>query len=169
MDRGILIDLDIVALSDLILSKQAFCSDSQILNLYFQTQASQDEKKELTKCFVLINKKLEKIIGYYTLSATSINVVDIPISRIKKQIRYPMIPAALIGRLAIDRNFTRQGFGKFLIADAISKVREAKLGIAALLVEAKDFKAVEFYKKLGFIQFIDKQDILFLPLTKLIK
>lgn len=144
-------DLVIVPLAELTLKKQDFNSSSAVLNSYLQTQAPQDEKRELAKCFVLINQKNEQIIGYYTLSATLIKVENIPKANIQKKIRYPNIPAVLVGRLAIDQRFVGQGYGKFLIADVLHKVSNAKMGIATLLVEAKDDNAIAFYKKLGFI------------------
>ncbi|URL05614.1 GNAT family N-acetyltransferase [Avibacterium sp. 21-595] len=161
--------IDIVTLSQLKLDRKSFCSLSPELNRYFYTQASQDERKELSKCFVLIHQKQAKIIGYYTLSATAINVSDIPKTQIKQEIRYPNIPAALIGRLAVDEQFVGCDYGKFLIADAISKIKESKLAVAVLLVQAKDEQATAFYHKLGFITFLERKNMLFLPLTKLIK
>ncbi|MDP8052858.1 GNAT family N-acetyltransferase [Pasteurella atlantica] len=160
-------DIDIIPLSELRCNKKTFNSHSLALNHYFHKQASQDEKKNLSKCFVLINE--ERIIGYYTLSATSVGIHDIPKENIKKEIRYPNIPAVLLGRLAIDKNFLKQGYGKFLVADAIYKAKNTNLGVALLIVDAKDDEAITFYKKLGFIQFMDKEDKLFFPLTKLIK
>uniref|UniRef100_Q0I507 N-acetyltransferase domain-containing protein n=1 Tax=Histophilus somni (strain 129Pt) TaxID=205914 RepID=Q0I507_HISS1 len=97
--------------------KLIFCSVEPLEN-YFHRHVSQDVKKGLAKCFVLINEQQSRIVGYYTLSALSIPITDIPQERISKGIPYPNISAVLVGRLAIDTNFQNQGYGKFLIADA---------------------------------------------------
>ncbi|MFQ1046990.1 GNAT family N-acetyltransferase [Avibacterium paragallinarum] len=162
-------NIDVITLSQLKIERKSFCSLSPELNRYFYTQVSQDERKALSKCFILVHQKPAQIIGYYTLSATAINVSDIPEIQIKQEIRYPNIPAALIGRLAIDERFIGRGYGKFLIADAISKIKDSNLAVAALLVNAEDEQAMVFYRKLGFIAFLERQNTLFLPLTKLLK
>lgn len=162
-------NIEIVELSSLSISRETFFSNSEELNEYFAKFVSQDEKRSFTKCFVLIDINLRKIIGFYTLAAIDIPVVNVPKEKLKKEIRYPKIPAVLIGRLAIDRHFERQGYGKFLIADAIHRVKGGELGVAALVVDAKDEQAVSFYEKLGFIRFYDtEENKLFYPLTNLI-
>lgn len=165
-------NIDVVELRTLEMERTLFSSYSEALNRYFHKIVSQDEKRKLAKCFVLIDKKQQLIIGYYTLSASSVLVSDVPKERLKREIRYPNIPAVLMGRLAIDQRFERQGYGKFLIADAIHRIQASQLGIAVLIVEAKDDNAVAFYEKLGFIRFHslnnDKRK-LFYPLTNLIK
>ncbi|WP_245872528.1 GNAT family N-acetyltransferase [Avibacterium endocarditidis] len=139
---------------------------------YFRQYASQDVKKGLAKCFVLIDHKQAEIIGYYTLSALSVSVSDIPQERVNKGIPYPNIPSVLIGRLAIDDRFQKQGYGKFLVVDAIYKIKNTNIGAAILVVEEKDDNAVSFYERLGFIEFKEleaKHRKLFYPLTKIIK
>ena len=121
---------------------------------------------------MLINEKQSRIIGYYTLSALSIPITDIPQERISKGIPYPHIPAVLIGRLAIDTNFQNQGYGKFLIADAIHKIKSTAVAAAILVLEAKNDNAFSFYERLGFVEFKELEKTrrkLFYPLIKIIK
>ncbi len=62
--------------------------------------------------FILIHESDHKtIVGYYTLSAFSINIQDLPEDIIKKLPTYPMMPVTLLGRLAVDRRYQRQGAG----------------------------------------------------------
>lgn len=166
--------LDILPLDSLNIERISFSCSSQPLEAYFHKYVSQDVKKGLTKCFVLINNKQSKIIGYYTLSALSVFVGDIPSAQ--KHIRYPNIPAVLIGRLAIDTNFQHKGYGKFLVADAIHRIKNnPTIGAAILVVDAINDEAVSFYKKLGFIEFDELNKAresnkkLFYPLTKFLK
>lgn len=167
-----LINLTVLPLEELGIKKTSFSCSVKALESYFHQNASQDVKKGLAKCFVLIDNKQSKIIGYYTLSALSVPVSDIPQERINKGIPYPNIPAVLIARLAIDDCFQMQEYGKFLIADAMYKIKNTTVGSAILVVEAKDDNAASFYERLGFIEFKHletKHRKFFYPLTKIIK
>ena len=39
--------------------------------------------------------------GYYTLSATSVKLTEFPADITRKLPRYPLVPATLLGRLAV--------------------------------------------------------------------
>lgn len=165
-------NLTVLPLENLEIKRNTFSCSNKELEKYFHQYASQDVKKGLAKCFVLIDHKQSEIIGYYTLSALSVSVSDIPKERVNKGIPYPNIPSVLIGRLAIDDRFQKQGYGKFLVVDAIYKIKNTNIGAAILVVEAKDDNAVSFYERLGFIEFKEleaKHRKLFYPLTKIIK
>ena len=164
--------LSVLPLEDLKIERSSFSCSVEPLENYFHRYVSQDVKKGLAKCFVLINEKQSRIVGYYTLSALSIPITDIPQERITKGIPYPHIPAVLIGRLAIDTNFQNQGYGKFLIADAIHKIKNTAVAAAILVVEAKNDNAFSFYERLGFVEFKELEKTrrkLFYPLIKIIK
>jgi len=76
----------------------------------------------------------------------------------QRKLPYKNLPCVLLGRLAIDQRAQGYGFGEKLIFDAIKRtwLTAGVVGIHALFVEAKDDKAVEFYRSLGFI--ISRQD-----------
>lgn len=172
MINNSLSNLSILSLEDLKIKRDTFSCYVKELENYFHRYVSQDVKKKLAKCFVLIDNEQSKIIGYYTLSALSVSISDIPQERINKGIPYPIIPAVLLGRLAIDDNFQKQGYGKFLIVDAMHKIKNTNIAAALLIVEAKDDNARLFYDKLGFIEFKEsneKHRKLFYPLTNIIK
>ena len=109
------------------------------------------------------------IAGYYTLAATSIPVTDLPSELSRRLPRYPTSPAALVGRLAVDRQFHRKGLGGVLIADAAMRVLKGDVKAFALIVEAKDEAALAFYRTLGFRPFISRRLSLFLPLETMRK
>jgi GNAT superfamily N-acetyltransferase len=77
------------------------------------------------------------------------------------------IPAALIGKLAIDKGLQGQKLGGVLLADALRRVRDLSdtIGIRAVVVDAIDQRAREFYIHHEFIAFADDPDRLFLPLS----
>ncbi len=70
-----------------------------------------------------------------------------------------------MGRLAVDLSMQGQGLGRYLLVDAMKRVQAAaaSVGVYALLVDAKDDAAKNFYKKYGFLELRDEPMTLFLP------
>jgi GNAT superfamily N-acetyltransferase len=145
-------------------AKAGFCCGSEILNRYFAERAGQDIKRNLARCFVAIDNENKRIVGYYTLSAAQIPLLDVPEQLAKKMPRYDAIPASRIGRLAVDGRYQGRGLGSVLIADALKKSSDAAMGVYALLVDSKDDNATAFYQHHGFIPCLGRPQTLFLPL-----
>jgi len=95
------------------------------------------------------------VMGYYTLSAHSIERNTLPDDVVKKLKlpKYPLIPATLMGRLAVDVKYQRQGLGEILLMDGLERsyVHSNQVASFAVMVEAKE-NAVEFYRRYGFLQ-----------------
>ena len=68
----------------------------------------------------------------------------------------------LIGRLAVDQHYTGQGLGRFLVQDAFQHIVQTAgvIGTWAMMVQAKNLAAADFYKRLGF-QASDSNPMLF--------
>lgn len=141
-----------------------FACGTDALDHYLRTQASQDVKRLIANCFVAVDEATGVVAGYYTLAATSIRADDLPSELLKRLPRYPVLPAALVGRLAVDRRFHRKGLGSALLADAALRVLEGDVKALALIVDAKDQSAIAFYRAQGFQPFISRPMSLFLPL-----
>lgn len=148
------------------LDRAVFSCGVVALDSYFKTRVSQDRKRNLASVFVALAKN-ERIAGFYTLSSFSIELREVPQSEARKLPRYPIIPATLIGRLAVDRDFQGQGLGGVLLVDALKRVIEINAQIAsyAVVTEAKDDGAVAFYQKYGFLRFLDAERRLYLPVA----
>jgi len=127
--------------------------------------AVQNARKNISRTFVLTAHNSVDIAGYYSLCSQSISFDSMPENFSNKLPRYP-IPAAHIGRLAVDKNHQGQGLGAMLLADAIKRICtiSEQIGINAVTVHALNQTAREFYKAFGFIPFKDDQFHLFLPL-----
>lgn len=69
---------------------------------------------------------------------------------IKKLPRYPVVPAALLGRLAVAQSYQGIGLGGVLLADALKRSAHADLGVFAMIVDALDDAAQRFYEHYGF-------------------
>lgn len=144
--------------------RAAFSSGAEPLDRYFKLQLTQDIRRRVTACFVALTKEL-RVAGYYTLASASVPLTDLPADIGKKLPRYPMVPAVLMGRLAVDREFKGQGLGGALLADALSRAALSQIAAYALIVDAKDESAAAFYQHHGFISLPDSPLKLFLPLA----
>lgn len=144
--------------------RTAFNSDSASLNRYLREQITQDVRRRVATCFVALADG-QRIAGYYTLASASLLLADLPASSSKKLPRYPTVPAVRMGRLAIDQAFKGQGLGGALLADALDRAARAEIAAYALMVDAKDESAADFYRHHGFIALPDSPRTLFLSLA----
>lgn len=137
---------------------------SEPLNRYLREQATQDVRRRVAACFVALADE-QRIAGYYTLASASVLLKDLPASTGKKLPRYPTVPAVRMGRLAVDHAFKGQGLGSALLADALVRAARSEIAAFALIVDAKDNTAADFYLHHGFIALPDSPLCLFLPLA----
>ncbi len=145
--------------------RAGFACGAAPLDRYFREQVSQDVKRLVASCFVAVETATGLLAGYYTLAATSVPAGELPPETLKRLPRYPVLPAALVGRLAIDRRFQRRGLGGALLADAALRVLNSDTKAFAIIVEAKDEPAAAFYRLHGFRAFANRPMALFLPLA----
>jgi GNAT superfamily N-acetyltransferase len=144
--------------------RSAFTCGTEALDTYLRSQASQDVKRLIASCFVAVETATGSLAGYYTLAATSVRADNLPPELLKRLPRYPVLPAALVGRLAVDRRFQRTGLGSTLLADAALRILKGDIKAFALIVHAKDENAVGFYRLQGFRPLVSQPMSLFLPL-----
>jgi len=152
-------------------NRAAFCCGVEKLDRYLQKQAGQDARNYVAAPYVLFEKTSNTVIGYYTLSGTSIVAEELPTKIAKKLPRYPSLPATLLGRLAVDKNYRGKRLGEELLMDALYRSLSHANSIAsmAVVVDAKDEKARSFYERYEFIQFPDRPNRLFLPMNTIVK
>jgi len=105
------------------------------------------------------------IAGYYTLSSTSVQLGELPDKTVRKLPRYPLVPATLLGRLAVDRRQQGKGYGRFLLADALYRAVRSEIASFAVIVDAKDENARRFYERESFLPFPDQPMKLFRPMA----
>lgn len=134
------------------------------LDRYFRTQAGQDARKNVAAPFVLVRPD-GTIAGFYTLSATAVRLGALPANTAKKLPRYPLVPAILLGRLAVDRRERGKGYGRFLLADALYRAARSEIAAFAVLVETKDENARRFYERESFLSLPDRPTTLFRPMA----
>ena len=145
--------------------RSGFSCGVPALDRYLREQVSQDVKRLMASCFVAVEEATNALAGYYTLAATSVPATELPPETLRRLPRYPVLPAALVGRLAIDTRFHRRGLGSALLADAALRVFEGDTKAFALIVEAIDERAAAFYELHGFRPFASRPMSLFLPIA----
>jgi len=117
------------------------------LNIYLKTQAGQDMRRGFAQVIVGTVHGSDQVIGYYTLSAASVNLNYVDEAWRNRLPRYGQVPAVLLGRLAMTEEAQGQGLGGLLLADAIRRADRNELGWAVFLVKATNERAAEFYHR----------------------
>ncbi len=146
----------------------SFSCGAEPLDRYLRELATQDIKRRVSNCFVALDES-GAIAGYYTFAATSLPLTELSPEETRRLPRYALLPAGLIGRLAIDRRFQRRGLGGAMIMDAVVRAARAEPAIFALIVNAKDEAAIAFYQNMQFQRFASQPKSLFLPLATALK
>ena len=119
-------------------NRTAFTCGIESLERYLKLQANQDIKRRVSRVFVVCGRQDEtRVLGYYTLSTLSIDLSLLPEKLAKKLPKHP-IPAALIGRLAVDISAQGKGIGKMLLSSAIKRTLAVsdEIAIYAMVVDA---------------------------------
>jgi GNAT superfamily N-acetyltransferase len=127
-----------------------FACGNVALDNYFQKQVSQDVHRRVAKCYVAVDTTNNDIAGYYTLSASSMALPDVPEPLRKHLPRYPTVPVALLGRFAVSQKYQGQGLGAAFLSDALERAKTSALAAFAIIVVAKDETAKNFYLHYGF-------------------
>jgi len=145
-----------------------FSCGAEALDRYFQKQVTQDVRRRATACYVAVDASGAKVVGYYTLAAAGIPLADMPAELAKRLPRYPSVPVARLGRLAVDQACRGRKLGSALLWDAIQRSLRSEIAVFALVVDAKDGDAESFYRHHGFVSFGSRPRQLVLPLTNVI-
>jgi predicted GNAT family N-acyltransferase len=146
-----------------------FSCGIEVLDRYLKELAGQDLRRFLAAVFVLEDLENQRLAGYYTLAATSIELIDLPTQLTRKLPKYPRLPATLLGRLAVDKSYTGQGLGTFLLLDALRRSLHSEVASMAVVVDAIDERAKAFYEYHQFISFTEQGSRLYLPMTTIAK
>jgi GNAT superfamily N-acetyltransferase len=145
--------------------RAAFESGVPALDRYLRTQASQDMRRRIAPCFVLVGDGPAPL-GYYTIAATSLVLQELPDRLARRLPRYPVIPATLLGRLAVDRRHRGRGLGQHMLLDAFARSLRSDIATWAIVVDAKDEQAAAFYRAHDFLPLTTSGRQLFMPMAR---
>jgi ribosomal protein S18 acetylase RimI-like enzyme len=156
-------------------NREQFDCGVEVLNQFLKATARQHVQKGISRTFVLSDRLaalpeqqdcLQDIIGFFTLTICEISTEKLPSTLAK----YPsQVPGVKLARLAVDKQWQRQGIGEILMVEAMQRallVADTAGGIG-LFVDAKDESAQSYYARYGFIGLEDNPLEMFLPLSLL--
>jgi len=141
--------------------RRSFDCGVEELNSYLQRYSSQHERKGIGRTYVATEEGDTRVLGYYTISSSAVAFEIVP----ENLPRHP-VPVALLGRLAVDYSARRRRLGEMLLVHALRSGQRASriMGIYAVVVDALDESAKNFYMKYGFEQLIDDRLHLYLSM-----
>jgi GNAT superfamily N-acetyltransferase len=137
------------------------------LDVWLKERALRNESR-FSRTYVVCEG--QRVAGYYAISAGSVERAAAP-GKLRRNAP-DAIPVSIIGRLAVDRAYAGRGLGADLLSDALTRIALASqtIGIAAVLVHAKDEKAKAFYLACAeFLEYPADSRTLFLPVEMVVR
>lgn len=130
------------------------------LDNWLKQRALSNHKKGFTA--VMVVHEAGRVVGYYGLAPTAVMLTAMPRSIRTGQPPDP-IPCLLLGQLATDADWAGHGIGTGLLKHALERCVEAAalIGGRALVVNAINNDAAEFWQRRGFLPSRDDPMILF--------
>src|ERR1035437_3583573 len=97
--------------------RKEFTCGVDALDRYFRQQVGQDVRRRATACFVAREISTGTVAGYYTLAASGVLLAEMPAALAKRLPRYPTVPVARLGRLAVALSYQGLKLGGALLWD----------------------------------------------------
>ncbi len=131
-----------------------------------QRYALQNMARKISATYVLVEDSAGTILAYYSISSGQIERENISSEEKKRPPKYP-IPVIRLGKLAIDKNCQKSGYGRVMLVDALkrSMLISEQLGVYAIEVHALNEHVRKFYMSFGFQQLEDDLLHLYMPLA----
>jgi GNAT superfamily N-acetyltransferase len=150
--------------------RATFHSGVSELDRYLHEQAGQDARRRTATPFVIADGA-RSIIGYSTLSAYTVRPHELPEAVARKLPRYPLLPATLLGRLAVSRSHQGQNLGRLLLIDALRRSlrNTSEVASVGVVVDALDDRARAFYMHHEFERLSDHPNRLFIAMAAIEK
>ena len=143
--------------------------ESPELTAFLQKQARKEMQARASASYVLVQESEPgSILGFYTLSQTSVELDKLP-ERLKKKLpQYHQVGATLLGRLARHQDWKGKKIGELLLIDALRRSLRHSEGVGAVVVvtDPKDEKASEFYSRHGFLPLDEHR--MFIPMSEIV-
>ena len=128
--------------------------------------ASRDVRRRVSACCVAVQVISGKVAGCDTLAAGGVPLIDLPAALARRLPRYPSVPVARVGRLAVGTAVQGQKLGGALLADAAMRAQRSDVAVFARVVDAKHDAAEAFCRHRGFELFAGLARRLIVPLTR---
>jgi GNAT superfamily N-acetyltransferase len=141
------------------------CGDDA-LNSWLAHRAWRNEAAGDSRTYVSVDLDGGAVCGFYSLAAGSVSRAAAGAGWLARNAPDP-VPVVLLGRLAVSTDAQGLGLGRDLVADALAKASQAQdvLGARALMAEAINPRAEQFYSHLGFWRSRSRPDLFAIKLT----
>jgi GNAT superfamily N-acetyltransferase len=152
--------------------RDGFDCGSDPLNVFLKQTARQHAARGISRTFVLVEDQASEpipILGFFSLN----------LCQIKSDLLFPDearklprdVAGIRLGRLAVAKEYQRQGIGKTLLVAAMGKFLEIfhAAGGIGLFVDAKDHAAKRYCEQFGFVPLPSNELELFLPVKTIQK
>ncbi len=146
--------------------RSGFACGSAALDDWLRHRALRNESR-FSRTYVVCEGN--RVVAYYCIAAGAVEREAAP-GKLRRNAP-AAVPVAVIGRLAVATAHARCGLGANLLADALKRIALAAqtIGIAAVLVQAKDEQAKRFYLACAeFSEFPADSRALFLPVETVV-
>jgi GNAT superfamily N-acetyltransferase len=144
----------------------AFDCGEPALNDWLKHRALKNESR-FSRTYVVCEGV--QVVAYVSIAAGAVERAAAP-GKVRRNAP-DSIPVSVIARLAVSRDHAGKGLGADILVDALRRIAIASqsLGIAAVLVHAKDDAAKRFYLRCAeFIEFPANSRTLFLPIETVV-
>jgi GNAT superfamily N-acetyltransferase len=138
-----------------------FVNDEPELVVYLRQWAlAHQERDRLGRTWLALDGRWEpeRIAGFFTLAAASLDRAAVPSGELARLPRVP-IPAVLLARLAVDSRVQGQGVGTWLFDQALLRTltlaTDGPIGFRVLLTDAKSERVATFYERRGMVALAD--------------
>lgn len=144
-----------------------FTCGKPTLDHWLKIRALSNQEKGFTA--VMVVHEAGRVVGYYGLAPTAVLPTVLPRSIRTGQPPNP-VPCLMLGQLATDIGWTERGIGTGLLKHALERcVTAARLvGGRALMVNAVDAEAAEFWRRRGFLPAKDDPMVLFRSVASIV-
>lgn len=132
--------------------RSRFDSGEPALDERLRRYAGQNRRRDTAATWVIATPD-DRVVAYASLAMTSINRDAAP-RAVAKQAPDP-VPALLLGRLAVDKDFAGLGIGTALVAYVLATAIElnTKAACRAVVLSALNPRARSWWERLGFHPF----------------
>jgi len=144
----------------------SFDCGEPVLNDWLRRRALQNESR-FSRTYVVCEGN--RVVAYFCISAGAVERAAAP-GKLRRNAP-DTIPVSVIGRLAVSRDHAGKGLGADILSDALRRIAIASrsIGVAAVLVHAKDDAARRFYMRCAeFIEYPEDSRTLFLPVETVV-
>jgi ribosomal protein S18 acetylase RimI-like enzyme len=146
--------------------RDAFDCGSELLNLFLKQTARQHAARGISRTFVLVEEGASEpkpILGFFSLNLCQIKSESLSAEEAKKLPRD--VSGTRLGRLAVAKEYQRQGIGKTVLVAAMGKFMEISntAGGIGLFVDSIDHDAKRYYEQFGFVALPSNELERFLP------